>query len=302
MAYVYLNGPTLATSTAVYQDSALSVYAPYGYYSNGTIVRQWVGGMLLPPQLCPSCASPCGGEITASGSQGVYTISVDLGTTTGAVIIEFDPASVPDGILVEYDGVFYNELSSPVYGYLASSIANEPTYIGFVGSDCGLVAGSPHTVNVFNYVSGSFTPTGGTQTVSVASGQLALTAGPPGNCIMVIPKINATPSIMDITCFGLCSSTVFYVNVSCPQELESVAGSIGLGEQDCGATIDQTYYVSVSAGNIGDSGSYEFAYIFTDVNGEFPLAAGFYTILIGSNPFNIEVDSHGIIISITSCS
>jgi hypothetical protein len=119
---------------------------------------------------------------------------------------------------------------------------------------------------------------------------------------MVIPKTSVTPSIMNINVFGLCPGTLFNISVSCPQELESVAGSIGLGEQDCGATIDQTYYVSVSAGNIGDSGSYEFAYIFTDVNGEFPLAAGLYTILIGSNPFNIEVDSHGIIISITSCS
>lgn len=301
MAYVYLNGPTLTTSTAVYQDSALSVYAPDGYYSNGTIVRQWTAGVLLPPQLCPSCAQPCGGSITGQGNQGIYTISLDLGTDTGAVIITFNPASYPDGILVEYDGVFYNELSSVYFGYLASTVANEPVYVGYIYDDCGLVSGSPHTVDVLNYISGDFVPTGTTQTVSVASGQLALTTSAPGNCIMVIPKTSATPSIMNITCFGLCPGTYFTIAASCPTALQSFSSSVGLEGRDCGASIDQNYYTSVPLADINDSTKYLYAYVFSDINGEFPLASAWYIIYIASVKYAIFVDDFGIITSITAC-
>lgn len=317
MAYVYLNGPTLATSTAVYQDSNLSIPAPDGYYSNGTIVRQWLAGVLLPPQSCPSCAQPCGGAITANGGQGVYNLSIDLGTDTGAIMIGFNPQSVPDGIIVDYDGVLYNELSSPVYGYLAGT-PNLPTFVGYVGADSGLVANSPHTVGVFNYVPGSgfpTTPNGGTTSVTVLPGQLALTAGPPAPnpspppypgyieyCTMVIPKPNATPSTLNISIFGLLNSTVFQIKVSCPTPLQTVMGSRINGEPDCVASIDQTYYTSVAPADILNNTKYLYAYIFTDINGEFPLAAGNYTIRIGiTDQYTIHVDSHGIITSMNLC-
>jgi hypothetical protein len=303
MAYVYLNGPTLASSTAVYQDSALSIYAPDGYYSNGTIVRQWTAGVLLPPQTCPSCASPCGGAINGSGNQGVYTLSIDLGTATGATIITFDPFSVPDGIIVVFNGVLYNELSSFYYGYVAGT-PNLPTYVGRISSDCGLVAGSPHTVNVYNYNAAipDFEPTGGTQTVSVLSGQMALTATDPGNCIMVIPKLTASPSIMNITCFGLCSSTVFNIAISCPAPLSGITISNTLSVPcGCDEEVSQPAYIAISAAQIGFPSSYLNAWVFTDENGVNPLPQGYYTIVISGTIYCLQVDSHGIIIDINVC-
>ena len=53
----YLNAPSLGSATAVFLDEALSECAPNGYYSNGVIVREQVGCVLLPQQSCPSCAS-----------------------------------------------------------------------------------------------------------------------------------------------------------------------------------------------------------------------------------------------------
>lgn len=52
----YLNGPSLASATAVYTNSSLTTLAPNGYYSDGTIVRQQSSGSLLPQSTCPSCA------------------------------------------------------------------------------------------------------------------------------------------------------------------------------------------------------------------------------------------------------
>lgn len=52
----YLNGPSLASATAVYTNASLTTLAANGYYSDGTIVRQQASGSLLPQSTCPSCA------------------------------------------------------------------------------------------------------------------------------------------------------------------------------------------------------------------------------------------------------
>jgi hypothetical protein len=56
----YINGSSLASSTAVFLDPDLTVCAPDGFYNDAGIVRQQVGCMLLPQQTCPNCCTnPC---------------------------------------------------------------------------------------------------------------------------------------------------------------------------------------------------------------------------------------------------
>lgn len=50
----YLNAPSLASATAVYDDALLTTLSADGYYAEGVIVRQQVSGVLLPQQLCPA--------------------------------------------------------------------------------------------------------------------------------------------------------------------------------------------------------------------------------------------------------
>ena len=114
MSTFYINGTTLSNSTAVFTDSGLTTPAADGFYAAGTISREQANSVLLPAQTCPSCAEPCGGSIAASGSQGLYKVDIDFGgtnTDVGACVIRFNPASVPDGILVEFNGILYNKLS-----------------------------------------------------------------------------------------------------------------------------------------------------------------------------------------------
>ncbi len=176
----YLDAPSLSTATVVYSNAALTTVAANGFYSEGSIVRQQISGVLLPQQACPACAVPCGGTISESGVQGIYYLNVDLGTPTGAVLIEFDPVFVPDGIKAVYNSVVYNGVSSPTYGWLQGS-AGLPTYIGEAASDCGIVAGSPYTLNEFQYDGTDFISLGTTTSVTVLSGQLDLTVLQPGN-------------------------------------------------------------------------------------------------------------------------
>jgi hypothetical protein len=296
----YLDAPSLSSATVVYSNAALTTVAPNGFYSDGAIVREQVSGVLLPQQTCPACAVPCGGTISASGGQGIYYLDIELGTNTGAVVIEFDPFSIPDGILAVYNSIAYNGLSSPLYGWLQGS-AGLATYIGASTDDCGIVAGSPYTLNEYEYNGSSFVSLGTTTSVSVSSGQMDLTGLGPGNTIMVIPKTAASPSVLNLTFIGPCSGTAFDISVSCPAELPSFASSTVNASSvlACADAIDQTYYVAYVTGSTGVLGLYDL--VFSDANGQSKLAAGYYkTTAAGANNW-FQVDSNGVIIAFGSC-
>jgi hypothetical protein len=223
-----------------------------------------------------------------------------LGTDLGAVVVTFDPYSVPDGVLGVLNSISYNGLSSPAYGWLQGS-AGLPTYIGTNGADCGIVANSPYTLNEYEYNGTSFVSLGTTTSVTVLSGQMDLTAGGPGNCVMVIPKTFASPSILDLQFIGPCVGTAFDLSVACPAALPSFASS-SMAASDtlaCALSITQTYYVAYVNGSAGTLGLYDL--VFSDANGEFKLAAGYYkTTAAGANDW-FQVDANGVIIGFGTC-
>ena len=296
----YLDAPSLSTATVVYSNAALTTVAANGFYSEGSIVRQQISGVLLPQQACPACAVPCGVTISESGAQGIYYLNANLGTTTGAVIVRFNPASVPDGIKAVYNSVVYNGVSSPTYGWLQGS-ASLPTYIGELSADCGIVAGSPYTLNEFQYDGSDFITLGTTTSVTILTGQRKLTTLQPGNTLMVIPKTAASPSILNLEFIGPCSGTVFDVSVSCPALLPSFDSSTMYANSElaCAAAIGSVYYVAHVNGSGGTLGLYDL--VFSDANGQSKLAAGFYkTNDAGANNW-YQVDANGAIILFGTC-
>lgn len=305
MATYYIDGTTLSNSTAVYDNAAMTVCAADGFYSDGVIVREQVNCSLLPAQTCPTCAEPCGGTISDSGAQGIYLLDLDVGgtaTDTGAIIVMFDPRSVPDGIRATFDSTIYNKLSSPVDGYHGSTNANNFTYIGAQGSDCG-ISGSTYNLNEFNYVGGSFQSTGNTQSITVNAGDVSLGSNAPGDCIMVIPKPNPTPSVVNFEFVGPCTSTVFDISVSCPAALPSYSSTTVARPgflAACEDTINQTFYHAPVNGTAGAPALYD--WVFSDQNGQSTLLAGWYKIEnVNGAQYPIEVDANGIIITIGTC-
>jgi len=113
-------------------------------------------GIVIATGTCTPAGLPCGGTLTPpQGQRGVYQLDIDAGTTvsdTGAILIYFNPASIPDGIRVLYDGVFYNRLSSTSDGNLQSTsgVANAFTILGDPTDTC--VPATPNTsvYNAFN--------------------------------------------------------------------------------------------------------------------------------------------------------
>lgn len=51
----YLNAASLALASAVYSDSFLTTLAPDGFYSDSSIVREQVSGVLQVQSACPGC-------------------------------------------------------------------------------------------------------------------------------------------------------------------------------------------------------------------------------------------------------
>lgn len=301
MAIFYLDGTTLLNSQAVFTDQGLTTPAADGFYSDGTISREQVSGLLLAAQICGSCGVACGGTLSASASQGVYLLDLDAGGTssdTGAIVVRFNPQSVPDGFKAMYGGITYNKLSSPIDGYHASTVATNHTYVGATASDCG-ISGSTYTLNEFSYINGTgFTGTGNTQSVTVAAGDVSLSSAAPGNCVAVIPKPNASPSTVNFSFIGPCSGTAFNIAVDCPVKLTSFQTNTttsASSTEACGLSNNGTFFNVPVTGTAGNPALHD--WIFSDNNGQFPAADGWYRV---GGTSTIETQN-GVVINTGTC-
>lgn len=311
----FLDGTDLNNSTAVYNEAALTTKATDGYYSNGTIVREQVNGLLLPAALCPACVTPlpCSGSSQfPGGATGVYIFSFDVGNTaqdTGAVVITFKPFDVPDGIKVTFDNVVYNGLTSNTAstgGWRQSSNASNRTYVGSSqATGCNTFGAVPSplpytaTVDLFNYQDATtWEPAVGTTTLTVESGDPQLENVSTSSTLytMVIPKTTAEPSRLDFDVASYCSSTGWELDVQCPAALPSfTTGTVTSSASACSNTTGATTY---RAGG-GDTGNTPllFDLVFSDPNGQNKLSQGFY----GYSGGYFQVNGFGVIIGFGSC-
>ena len=301
----YLDAPSLGSATAVYTNATLTTCAPDGFYSDQSIVRELVGCVLQPQRICPSCGISCGSTCgNTKLKAAVYKVTIDLGnnpTSIGAVTIRFNPQNYPKGIEAEYDGVVYNAVSSPIYGFLQGSLG-VPTYIGDEDLDCGLTTAF-HTLPNYNYNSSTlvYDPDGTTQIVNIFPSQVQTTVNNPGDCIFVIPKTSINPSSLTITVFSPCSS-VFDLGVSCPTVLPIFYGSqvSSLPAEACGREDNVTYYSAPVNGTGALLGLYD--WIFLDSSGELHAPDGYYyaptAVPTLSNWFRVE---NGIVVEFGQC-
>lgn len=300
----YLDAADLATATAVYLDLSLTLIAPDGFYSDGTISREQSLGILLTANACSECGTPCGGSISGSGGTGVYLINLDAGTDVGAVLISFNPANVPDGIRVIYDGNTYNTLSSPTDGLHKSTNPAGFTVVGLTSSDCGLTG---NTTNIpaateYLYNGASFVATGNTQNITLSPGDISLSAAAPGNCVMVIPKVNSTPNILNFEIIGPCSGTAWTIAVTCPALLPSFQSSTvqPTSSVPCGTALTQTFYFAKVHTAI-DSFVGQYDFVFQDAYGAMPLPNGFYLTNNVAAPNKVLHVVNGIVTTLSGC-
>lgn len=289
MANFYIDGTTLSNSTAIFDDQGLTTCAAAGFYSDGIISRELVVAnnscYLLPQQACVTCATPCDSTISAGGGQGVFYMDIDVGGTNadvGAIVVSFNPQSIPDGIQVQYDSVVYNKTSSTSFGLLQSTTPQVPTYVGSQGSQGNCNGGNPGNIEgtynlpVSNYNGTSFVGSGTNETVVITSQQNALTSSAPINCVMVIPKPNPSPATMQIKIIGPCGSTGWSMALNCPTPLTQFLGAVNAdsdstaacnqGNRPATSVLTQYYHQPVpTTGAVGIPTVND--YVFNDQNG-----------------------------------
>jgi len=301
MAVYYLDGTTLSNSTAVYDDEALTICATDGFYSNGSVVRELLNCSLQPQQDCAECVLPCGENIVPpAGGEGLYNLTFSAGANLGAIVVYFNPDTIPDGIRVLYDGTYQNAVSSPTTGRIqttsgvadAFTILGDPTYVctpatgiydyfdGFAGGVW--VPGNPTTQSVT--INGGDDQRGGENEYST----------------MVIPKTNILPSNVDVQVIGPCASTGWSIDVGCPITLPSFASSVMTGSTACSAATE-TYYFAKRYVDKDDSlvvFPILHNWVFSDSTGATVLIDGNYVM---SNSNIITVVS-GVVTAVNACS
>jgi len=298
----YIDGLSLETSTAVYTNSEMSLYAPDGYYSDGSISRQQVSGTLLAVQQCVSCLTECGISFSSNPTPRVSLINVNVLSNIGPIIIRFNPVLLASGILVEYDGNFYNKLSSPTYGLLAGSPSNKETYIGQAITSCTLpVVPDSVILPIYKYLGGVFQDTGSNETISINPFQVATTATSPGECIMVIPKPNTSPSDLKIKIVSTCSpNSNFELTVDCPTSLPSFNSTTAYPSTSssgfCTDPLDYTFYFA-SQTYSETLGLYD--WVFSTPDAQNVLADGWYRISPLPLPNNAIHVVGGVVVQIT---
>ena len=301
----YLDGPTLQTAVAVYTSAALSTKEPDGWYAVGGINRKQVSGLLTFLSDCDACKLACGTTLSMDTNRGYYTIEVELGAPTGAVVIDIDFKFIPDGIKVVYDGTTYNDIYSPNFGFI-NSPGTHPVYTGVTAFDCGVSLGGVYPGLIeYRFNGTSFNDTGLTQNVTVDPTSAFLKATGLGTCKMIIPKTAASPSTAVITIISPCEKSDIDITVACPAALSSFlatrAAPVDPNQAGlCAASVDQPFYhvlVNGTAGNpaLGDI-------IYQDANGATLALTGFYGV-VGYPALTgvIEVDANGIVVNIVAC-
>ena len=310
----YFDGTSFANASMLYTDASLSTVAPNGYYTQNDIIRQLVGGpgnpVLLQAQACVSCSVPCGSGVSGSGGTGKYLLTMNLGNSTGAVKVNFNPASVPDKCSWTYDSVTRSEYSSATEGYLQGVVGTISTGNACSGLPLTNANGSNGQTTsgaTYSYDAGSnsFVNQGIPATLgpyaNEAAGGIDLTTNAPGNCIMVVPKPNATPETVDFVIEGPCGSTGWSISVVCPVALTSFTASAGAGTQQLACAQDHTtntYYNMPVAGTAGNPAVTD--WIFTDANGVNKAADNYYKISSTQEMHVVNGVLRGISLCVTS--
>ncbi len=301
----FINSSVFLTATSVYDDINLTTLAADGYYQFNGEYRQQLSGILGPLILCEECTAPpipCGSGVNPpSGGQGLYNLDFVAGESAadvGAVLIHFNPASVPDGIRVLYDGVYYNALSSPTDGRIQSTsgIANSFTLVG-VDNNCVPTLPNTREYNYFDGFSNNTwnpgTPSPQNITLNVGDDQYG---GSSEYNTLVIPKPNALPSNIKVEVLGPCGSTAWAIIVECPDALPSFTSSSNQSTSTDCATADQTHYF---ANNYNATNTIPVVnnWVFSDSNGTNVLSNGNYVM----SDNNVITVTSGVIDSIVAC-
>lgn len=322
----YLNGPTLATATAVYYDYNLTLLAPDGYYSDGTITRYQQVGSLLPVEPCPTCSVGCGTVgIVASDADFVsypsavtkYTLPVNLGASSGSVFIKLTwlaaIANSGFGMMAKIGASSYNLIiDDDGAGTCHKASAGLPSIV----SNDPLLSCPSDSLNPFSMIDTYYNPgslifeqSGPIVTSTISNAQVSYGSATVFN--MYIPKTSLVSEVMDLELysFSLCDPGAYppnsyLIEVNCPLSLPStsISDTPYLESAYACAAVDGTQPVYVAQSTPSLPTITYGNQLFFDANGVTPMDQGwFYYYPDGVTKTAIYVNEYGVITNIVTC-
>ncbi len=322
----YIDSSSFETASAVFDDVHLTIKSVDGVYQHNNQYRIQLNGLLGPLFNCEICGIPCGENITPpGGGPGLYQLEFSAGGTqadVGAIVIYFNPQTIPDGIRVLYDGVYYNRLSVPATpAYVAPSpypqpadpggnrqstsgvadaftIIGSPTYA--TSSNCPNIFNAPTTDPITDFYDGysngswdvgSHSP----QSTTINTGDLVY-GGRNVFSTLVVPKPNASPAIVTIQVLGPCDSTGWNIKVNCAEPLPSFSAQAIGSSTSCGTTTVTLYFARFQ-GDTTSSYPQSNAPVFLDANGASRVADQNY--LMDNN--QVITVTNGVVSNTQSC-
>jgi len=313
LANYYLNTNAFGTATAVYEDEALTVLAPDGFYSVGGIVREQVGGVLQEVEPCLNCGNSCptAPSATSFNSKGIYYTDVFLNTTTGAVVVEIEyggtlPIPGPQGFRVIYDSQVYNTVYSDFDGRHEITAIYSPIWIGDGGTGCAtnLVPNSPYAdAPEYEYQQPLYYANGLRDCITVAENATSFTDPWPAattvKYYMIIPKTSATPVnfSLEVYVHAFCPDAPA-IRINCPTKLPSFQAS--KKNAPCGSlpTISLHHYPVANPTTPGVPGLHDPVYLNANATEHPP--DGQYIYDDGGNGVILSIED-GVVVSTASC-
>ncbi len=303
MPTYYLNGSSLATSTAIFTDISLTICAADGWYSDGSIVRYLSGCLLNASSNCIGCVQEADtGQVEFEDNNGgkYYSTTINIGSTTGAVEVKVKPNKLPKGFRITHDGNVYNKFSSPTYGILESSVSGNYTLMGQAASACDTWA-SPVDYSLYRWVynGSTYKYSNQMESVTIDSSDVQLTADEPDWVVLVIPK-TTTESTLTIEMVVPCETRTyeFGFEVLAPAALTSFSSTNRQASavDACSAALTSTFYLAAVTGAGVVPQLYD--YVFQDVNGDTAAIDGFYGVDGGASYVQVQ---NGIVVLEGSC-
>ena len=299
----YLDAPTLADATAVYTSAAMTTKATDGWYAESGFYRKQTSGVLEITKLCSACKLSCGTTLSMDTDPGYYTVEVELGAATGAVVVDIDFKTYPDGVKIVYNGTTYNDIYSPNFGFI-NSPGTHPAYLGITAFDCS-ISGTTFLLDNYSFNGTGFNATGAIQSVTVDPTSVFLKASGLGTCKMIIPKTAASPSTATLTIIGPCDKVDIDITVACPAALTAFTTTLAAPEATnivglCVSVTPTSFYNVPVGGTAGNPGLGDI--IYQDANGATLAASGFYGV-VGYPALTgvIQVDANGTVSAIVAC-
>ena len=304
MPTFYLNGSSLATSTAVFTDTDLTTCAPDGWYSDGAIVRYHSSCLLGSASNCIGCVQQADtGQVVFEDVNGgkYYSTTIGVGIGTGAVVVKVKANALPKAFRVVYDGKPYNKFSSPTYGVLESSTFGNYTLLGQAASACDTWA-APVNYSLYEWVYNGSTYKYSNQmkSVTIDPADVQLTATEPDWCVLVFNKNVPTDTSLLIEMAVPCTNSTyeFGFEVLAPAALTSFSSTNRQASavDACSAALTSTFYLAAVTGAGVVPQLYD--YVFQDVNGDTAAIDGFYGVDGGASYVQVQ---NGIVVLEGSC-